>query len=138
MPRALLLLCLFASVSCAQLRIVGECEKLADRVNPTLDTIEQQLGAAPRQPGTYKSVAALYQGLSTDLVRWQFSSARLKNAVSEYAGILAGSAKAARSYSDALRDADLRRQSTVRMSASKHRKREQLVVGRIKALCRTP
>ncbi len=113
-PRAILLFVgAFLVLGCGRVQRAQQCERLAQTVNPRLDTIER-LTSGEQSPADLRAIANEYEAIANSLAPLEFSKKALAAAVTDYGKNLKIAAREARKAADAKQNASREEHVTAR------------------------
>lgn len=132
----LALLCLTSG--CGYFRRVGECRRLAARVNGTLDEIAMAYDAGGATAATYADLAGRYERLARDVETFAKTDEPLDKTLKEYSQAFQETARSLRMLAEALEKNDPIVASRTRREMGNLTRRDKTLVARIDGLCAEP
>jgi len=123
---------------CGYFRRVGECRRLAARVNGNLDEIAAAHDAGGATEATYRDLADRYDRLARDVDGFARGDAPLDKTLKEYAQAFQETARSLRALSDAIEKQDPLAAGRLRRDINNFARRDRTLVTRLDALCAEP
>ncbi len=133
---ALVALCLLSG--CGYFRRVGECRRLAGRVNGTLDEIAAAHDAGGATAATYRDLADRYERLARDVEGFSQRDDALGRTLKEYSLAFQETARSLRTLADATDKQDPIAASRLRREMGNLARRDKTLVARVDGLCAEP
>lgn len=132
------LLALVTACGCGHFRRVGECKRLATRVNATLEEIAGVHDAGAASPETYTDLANRYDRLAAEVLAFAKSDSALDRTLKEYAAAFQETSKALRALADAMDKRDPILASKSRREMGNLTRRDKALAARVDGLCSEP
>ncbi|MBK9000624.1 MAG: hypothetical protein IPM35_33295 [Myxococcales bacterium] len=132
------LLALSLLSGCGYFRRVGECRRLAVRVNTALDEIAAAHDAGGATPESHRDLASRYEVLAGDVESSSRRDDALGKTLKEYSLAFTETARSLRALADAMDKQDPIAASRLRREMGNLARRDKTLVARIDGLCAEP
>jgi hypothetical protein len=132
------LLALVVGAGCAYFSRVGECRRLAVRVNGALDEIAAVHDAGGATAATYLDMADRYARLAGEVKGFSGRDDPLGKTLVEYSQAFEETSRSLRALAQALEKQDTTAAARVRRELVSHTRRDRTLVARVDGLCREP
>jgi hypothetical protein len=133
--RLLLLSSAMVLVGCGHFRRVGECRRLAERVNGALDEISAMHDAGGATALSYRDIASRYERLGHDVEGFARADDGFSRTIHEYSAFFADTARVLLALSDALDRSDEPATARARKDLAALLRRDKALAARIDAAC---
>lgn len=139
-PRALacLVFSLFVVSGCGYFRKVGDCRRIAARVNRTLDEIAAAHDAGGPTAATYRDLAGRYERLSQDVEAAAKSDDALGKTLREYSQGFIETSRSLKALADATDQNDATASTRLKRELGTLARRDKTLVNRLDAICAEP
>jgi len=132
------LLALSLLSGCGYFRRVGECRRLAVRVNGALGEIAAAHDAGGATPASHRELAGRYERLARDVEAHSKGDDALGRTLKEYSLAFDETARSLRTLADAMEKQDPIAASSLRREMGNLARRDKTLVTRIDGLCAEP
>ncbi len=128
----------FGTAGCGHFRRVGECRRLAARVNGALEEISSTYDAGGATAPTYRDVAGRYERLAKDVESFAKEDDAFGRTLREYSSFFRDTAHVLTALADAMDHRDPGTIARIRHEMANNIRRDKTLAARVEGACEAP